>query len=282
MDDWDAEDYTPPVFDEKPKAEPAPAKTPVKDNWDDDSDEDSGASTGDKKGRNDDDDLFNEKPKEKIDLKKKAPKAAPKAAPKVIKAVPKAAPKAAAPKAAAPKAAAPKAAPKPAPKEEVFGDALSEKQYKQALIERADLKHAKDLFDLGDDEEEEEIKIPPPRAAGNSRDLIDSFAGRTEAEFETFATEVATKLLRHEDSPHFIKFLRAMVKHIGQSKKLTAEDFKNLGITVNIVEKEKRAQESKKGKKKKPTQKKANLEEVLDDYVEGEFSTYERAAYDRS
>lgn len=277
-DEWDKQDFETPVLSvvktlpATTAAPPAPRSQLVKDSWDDDEDDDNESKT--KASWDDDaDDLFgdNKKPKEPI---KSTPKAA---APKqtATKAKPVTTP---ATKASAPVAkAAPKAQPqKPSLKGAGAFDPLVDKLQKQKLVERSDLANTKDLFGVEGDDDDDDLPPSATQKQPTSRDLLDSFAGRTEADFDGFAAEIALKLLRHEGSPHFSKFVRALVRQLGQSKKLVAEDWKELSKTVTIVVNEKIAAEKKTQKKKPQAAKKSvKKEELMDDFVEGEYSMYE-------
>jgi len=182
-----------------PSATTAPAAARsqlVKDSWDDDEEDNDKTKTS----WDDADDLFGDNKKPKEPIKSATPKSA---TPK--QSASKSKPTTAATKTSTPAAKAPTTAPKttqPQQKPSLKGagafDPLVDKLQKQKLVERSDLANTKDLFGVEGDEDEDELPPSVMQKQTTSKDLLESFAGRTEADFDAFAAEIALRLLRHE------------------------------------------------------------------------------------
>lgn len=129
-------------------------------------------------------------------------------------------------------------------------DALAEKLRLRKLQEDADFENAQGLFDMS----------RPKKAAVPSDATLDAFVARTADDGEQLADRMAQKLLQFENTPFYVAMLKSLVKHA--SANLSADDVKELSTSVQVLANDKlKAERERQKGKKKPTaaSKKASL-----------------------
>ncbi|XP_020244449.1 eukaryotic translation initiation factor 3 subunit J-A-like [Asparagus officinalis] len=195
------------------------------------------------KGSWDDEDADDEDVKESWEDEEE-PKQAPKEEPKVEKAVTKAAVKAPAKKAKQPESKAKQVA------DEVLADPVAEKLRQQRLVEEADYKATKELFDK--------------KGAEKS---LDNFIPKSESDFLEYAELLSHKIRPFERSFYYTGLLKAVIRLSVTS--LKAADVKDIASSVTAIanEKLKAEKEANAGKKKQGAKKKQLLVDKPDDDI---------------
>ncbi|KAJ1634954.1 eukaryotic translation initiation factor 3 subunit J [Pavlovales sp. CCMP2436] len=102
------------------------------------------------------------------------------------------------------------------------GGGMSDKLRLRKLQEDADFENAQEAFGSG-----------MPKKGNNdapAMDTIDSFVARNAADGEALADKVAQKLLQYENTPWFVGMLKSLVKH--STTNLSTDDAKELATSV--------------------------------------------------
>jgi len=120
------------------------------------------------------------------------------------------------------------------------------------------------LFGGGDEKKSEKKEVEA------KVDSLDSFVPETKEQFDKFGKLLAARISPHQDSFHYLEFLKSLLKEVTES--LSPEEIKELVSALNVITntKIKNANVGKKGKKpaKKKVVKRGDLDEdmVEDDY----------------
>lgn len=131
-------------------------------------------------------------------------------------------------------------------------DALAEKLRLRKLQEEADFENAQGIFDMS--------RSKKPTAVPGAETTIDAFVARTAADGEQLADKMAQKLQQFENTPFYLSMLKSLIKHA--SANMGADDVKELSTSVQVIANDKlKAERERQKGKKKPTaaSKKASL-----------------------